>query len=538
MVTGEISNVWVLRVLLVFGVLVISTPNWLACFATPTAAIEYSIETEVSAALYRASLTQAALDRQTDAIIRSLRDEIDQLQSRVSAGEALQTELAAKEQAIIEKLSERDRAYAQEISVFRNAVKDIASTPEGLRALAMFNNGLELEALEILDDLRAARDEARQTRISIESAAEARRIAVLALEARNQGKLKTEDVIARFEEVSRLDPAVYWDWMELVRLYTDAGDLPKTEAAAEQLALLATSERNRSIAFITQGKVQHARGDLDAAYSSYQAGLSRLVRLAAAEPRSARRQHDLWVSYERLGNLYVALGDDDSALSSYMETLAIAERLVASDPDNAEWLWSVAVSNERIGNWHFERGDAASALGYYQSSAAIMEGLTVADPDNSRFQRDLAVYYDKLGDAGMKAGEHGLALENYETSLSVSRRLSTSDPSNAMWRRDLALAHSKIGNVLEANGEQTAALERYRTGLSISERLAASDPSNAEWQRDLVLFNLKLGEASNEIRYYVEALKIAEQMRKLGILAPRDTWILDDLERRIEELEQ
>ena len=41
-----------------------------------------------------------------------------------------------------------------------------------------------------------------------ESAAEGRRIATLALEARNKGKLTTTQVIARYEEVTRLDPGV------------------------------------------------------------------------------------------------------------------------------------------------------------------------------------------------------------------------------------------------------------------------------------------------------------------------------------------
>jgi hypothetical protein len=35
---------------------------------------------------------------------------------------------------------------------------------------------------------------------------------MLALEARNRGKLTTAQVIARYEEGTRLDPAVHSDW--------------------------------------------------------------------------------------------------------------------------------------------------------------------------------------------------------------------------------------------------------------------------------------------------------------------------------------
>jgi hypothetical protein len=83
--------------------------------------------------------------------------------------------------------------------------------------LARFNAGDEIGALAILDDLRAARDAARQKRVNIESAAEGRRIATLALEARAKGKLTTAQVITRYEEVTTLDPAMHWDWVELGR---------------------------------------------------------------------------------------------------------------------------------------------------------------------------------------------------------------------------------------------------------------------------------------------------------------------------------
>ena len=70
--------------------------------------------------------------------------------------------------------------------------------------------------------LRAARDVARQKRAYFESVAEGRRIATLAREARKRGKLNKAQVIARYEEVTRLDPAVHWDWIELGRIYPDA----------------------------------------------------------------------------------------------------------------------------------------------------------------------------------------------------------------------------------------------------------------------------------------------------------------------------
>ena len=254
-----------------------------------TAAIaEVDVRAEIAAALFAASATQAAAERVADAKIRSQRKEIEELRGKVRAGDAQRkAELTAAEEKYVAALAERDRAYAQEIAVFRKAVEDIAATPQGAAALARFNAGDEIGALTVLDNLRAARDAARQKRADIESAAEGRRIATLALEARNRGKLATAQVIARYEEVTRLDPAVHWDWVELGRLYTDAGNLPAALRAARSAADTAENDRDRSVALDAIGDVQVAQGDLPAALTSYRASLAIRERLAKADPGNA-----------------------------------------------------------------------------------------------------------------------------------------------------------------------------------------------------------------------------------------------------------
>src|SRR5262249_23328275 len=237
------------------------------------------------------------------------------------------TELTAAEEKYVAALAERDRAYAQEIAVFRKAVEDIAATPGGAAALARFNAGDEIGALTVLDNLRTARDAARQKRADIESAAEGRRIARLALEARNRGKLVTAQVIARYEEVTRLDPAVYWDWVELGRLYTDAGSLPAALRAARSAADTAENDRDRSVALDAIGEVQRAQGDLPAALTSYRVALSIRERLAKADPGNAGWQRELSVSHDRIGDVQRAQGDLPSALTSYRAAHAIAEQL-------------------------------------------------------------------------------------------------------------------------------------------------------------------------------------------------------------------
>lgn len=154
----------------------------------------------------------------------------------------------------------RDQAYREEIAVFRSLFEGIASTPEGASALARYNAGDE-RALAVLDDLNKARAKARQIRADIETAADLRAAAAMALDMRAKGMgVTTEQPIARLEEVTTLDPGVQWDWVELARLYQSAGRLSDARIAAQHAADIARSEHGRGVALNELGNVQKKQG--------------------------------------------------------------------------------------------------------------------------------------------------------------------------------------------------------------------------------------------------------------------------------------
>ncbi len=95
-------------------------------------------------------------------------------------------------------------------------------------------------------------------------------------------------------------------------------------------------------------------------------------------------------------------------------------------------------------------------------------------------------------------------------------------------------------------GDLAGALEAYGASLAIGERLAAQDPGNAAWQRDLVVSNVKMaevatgeeGRAAEARSHYEAALAIATGLHESGRLAPRDAWMVEDLESRLAALGQ
>lgn len=276
--------------------------------SSPAPDLNASARAEVAQALFAASATSAAAERAADARLTQQRRQIEQLQAQLkTAGgrnATLLADLTRAQERFVEQLAERDRAYAQSIAVFRRAVQDIAATPEGEAALRQFNAGDEVGALAALDRIVDARERARKVQADIETAVERRRVATLALEAMGKGKQQAGDVIRRFEEVTRLDPGLHWDWVELARLYDTAGRLPDARRAAQRAAETAGSDRDLSVAMNELGDVLVAQGDLPGARARFQEGLEIRRKLAAADPSSASLQRDLIVSYVKLGEVF------------------------------------------------------------------------------------------------------------------------------------------------------------------------------------------------------------------------------------------
>ena len=426
---------------------------WCASLATA----QVDSRAEVAAALYAASATQAAAERFADEKMRKQRTAIERLQAQLGAAAAnekeIRAQLTASQETYVTELAARDRAYSREIAVFRKAVEDISATAEGAAALARFNAGDEPGALAILDDLRRARDAGRKKRADIESAAEGRRIAALALEARTKGKQTTAQVITRYEDVTRLDPDEFWDWVELARLYRDAGTLRAAMSAAKHAAETAADNRDRGVAFNELGNVLVGQGDRAGALAAYRKGLAIREALAARDAANTDGQRDLSISHEKIGDVLVAQGDGAGALAAYRKDLAISEALAARDPANTEWQRDLPAGHDRIGNVLVAQGDGAGALAAYRKGLAIRETLAARDPANTDWQRDLSVSHNKIGDVLVAQGDGPGRWRPIARASRIREALAARDPANTGWQRDLSVSHNKIGDVLVAQGD-------------------------------------------------------------------------------------
>ncbi|MEL6968312.1 MAG: hypothetical protein AAGM04_13120, partial [Pseudomonadota bacterium] len=239
----------------------------LGAAAAKTPGQDEAVANAIATARYEAAVTRNAETRHWNARFKRQRDKIEDLSLQVELAKdatgaaaaearAVRAQLREAQDAYVEELAALDRAYKAAISAFRDSLEKITATPEGLKALELYNAGDRLRARSILDDLADAADRADERATNIRKAARQRELATLDLDMLLRGELTVKTVLARFERITRLDPTSQWDWVEYGRLLVKAGDLSAAKLAAEQALETANETRNRMVAYGALGDVQ------------------------------------------------------------------------------------------------------------------------------------------------------------------------------------------------------------------------------------------------------------------------------------------
>lgn len=458
-----------------------------------------SARTEVAAALMSMSATLAAAEQASSARIEEQVARIRDLEaelSRADAERALELEAALLEarEAYLEDLAERDRAFALELAVFRGALEGIVATPEGSRALEMFNDGDELGALAILDDLRTARDEARRRRADLESAAEARRIALLALEARSRGKLETDQAIRRFEEVVSLDPGVAGDWRRLANLYLAHGSTGAARDAAARAVETAETDRDRYLGHHLETIVARSQGRAEDALAAFRATLRPLYREVERAPDDLTLQRDLWTIVNEMADTYYDWGDLERALEGYQQAIGVKRKLLQTNP-NAGHMRDLAEGMAQVARIHRARGNLPEARRILDVHVQALSTLLQADSTNPATASAYAMGLRHLADVMQLQGDRNGAAPLLQESLVWFRRLHAQDATNAIRQRNLASTLQEAGRLALESGRPEEALTLGQEAVEVWDALAARDPEDTELSLDVALVNELIGMA-------------------------------------------
>lgn len=463
------------------------------------------VNTVVAQALYAASATQAAAERQADQRSAAQRQRILQLdtnlrtarrlvESNAAEAEAARSEanrLAAQlteaQQNYVADLEERDEAYARQIQLFRTAVIDVSTTPEGLEALRRFNEGDWPGARAILDQLRAAVDQVED----IQRAERYRRDAQFFYEAYGRGLETLDTVIEKYEEVVELDPGVESDWGRLVSLYSTAGRIDDSIAALQQASELGADSGAAALAAMIPVDAVRARDEEAFANDS-------MNRLEAARTRFQDDPENVAVLVSLVTGLYarafMQLGagnvDDAGALSGeliplfaeYQDTLFALEGPLNFGAIQSG-MFEIAARASLAGGRNDE------AMEHIATCVELRRQALLEDPDILEQQRQLAIALELQAQIAWE-------LDRPELSVSAFAEMAP-------------LAHAFTPADRVSLPQQLSLIEKFRAISTLAIRLNEVDTAIALADASLLLARAAVERAPSELgaqQMFVQAL--------------------------------
>jgi eukaryotic-like serine/threonine-protein kinase len=286
----------------------------------------------------------------------------------------------------------------------------------------------------------------------------------------------------------------------------------------------ALTRRDLSISYGKLSDVSMQLGDLKAAREYLEKALQLrelLSRLAHRDQDSAKARRDLWVSYNKLGNVTRREGDLKAARAYFEKGLKLAEQLARQDPDNTQPRWNLAISYNYLGIVNVHLGNLQAAKAYLEKTLQLREQLSQQDPDSTQGRRSLVASYSWLGDVSMRLGDLTAAKVYFDKGLQLAEQLARQDPDNTPTRRGLLVAFNKLGDLCMRLGDLTAARAYFDKGLQLAEQLARQDPDNVQARSDLSFcynwlgdVNMRGGNLQAARAYFEKALQLRERLAR------------------------
>ena len=366
-------------------------------------------------------------------------------------------------------------------------------------------------------------------------------------------------------------------YMKLGGIYRKRGDIDKRESFYQKT--LDLSRYGDPAAYIGLGDIHIDKGEPKEAEAFYQKGIA-LFELLMENIRkeeivddlpvnirndtSVNIQHNLSLSYEKLGNFYREYkGDMEKSVKFFQKSLALCERL-AEETGTITAKIRLADNYENFGELCIQTGNLSGAEEFYHKALVLRE-LLVEKAGTMQVHGELATTYNKIGDIQKAHGDLDGAESFYQKGLNINERLMEEswiietqyllfesyerlgslrytkkdwygaeefyrksivlgellmeESDRVPIRNDLSVIYRELGNLRKANGDLKRAEELYHKSIILIEPLAKN--MGVTFRINLLENYSNLGEIRYELddmdraeEYYLNGIALGEQLLK------------------------
>ncbi|MEC9360090.1 MAG: hypothetical protein VX836_19735 [Pseudomonadota bacterium] len=225
------------------------------CSADSIASPSETTNNEINAVIYYAAITREKANQSANDEQKRLRAKIEVLEQQLRASDnasvtRLKAELAELQRKFIASKAEASDSYAAEIKDMRANLLHLASNAERLGAISQRGDLDKLRsAREKLDSL--VRGDYLQGKYASKSeyVIDLKALALLAKSDRYHGQASIDEIITRQEEITRLSPTSFDDWLALASLYAGANASHSAYQAADKALEVAETDVQKADAY-------------------------------------------------------------------------------------------------------------------------------------------------------------------------------------------------------------------------------------------------------------------------------------------------
>jgi tetratricopeptide (TPR) repeat protein len=223
----------------------------------------------------------------------------------------------------------------------------------------------------------------------------------------------------------------------------------------------------------------------------YRKALDVFARIVREDPENEAAHKDLYVTYEKLGDMSEVLGHAADARQYYDQSLTMREEAIAQRPLDARVQLDFAIALQKLGS--ITSHDQAQK--YYERSIETLHKLRASDPQSARAKSTLALSYQGLGSHFLDRTQFVEASRCYDESLKLAKELAAGREHDLEAKQILAHAYKNVGSVAGRTGNAAEASRLFQESLRLFDEIAEADPLNAVARREVAMMSVWVGGA-------------------------------------------
>lgn len=276
---------------------------------------------------------------------------------------------------LIAVLEGRDELVAAKVAAYRDALAAETATTDAVidAAMQLFREGREAEAYDVLD-----------------ARADRKLAAWCAVGSLAAGTRTLDDVIARFEQLTSLEPSLAAAWIQLATLYSRAdrrADAVRAATAAYKLLERKPASRARGYQLHELSDLMLRNDDLVGAQKAIERLVSELRPQSRVRSPSNDVLHDLSMALDQLAIVMMKRGNLAGARARLNEGLKLIRTMIARSPPPYIAHIDLARTLERLGDVAMEEHDPPEARKHYDEAVRLNRSLADGSWDAEAKQR-------------------------------------------------------------------------------------------------------------------------------------------------------